>query len=153
MEEYDMSVLRKELVEKGFEVLDVIYPGKSAGKEFQAKDNLIRNFGMSLEDLLDEAQVEVSEFAFKNANKRNPGAKCAIIKSIRTSVPEVIENVSITMATAEVECFMNDGKHVLAPSWLPSGKMLIRFAKEEKVPTKPDSTGDAQKPDSTGDAQ
>lgn len=139
MEEYVMSVLRKELVEKGFEVLDVIYPGKSAGKEFQAKDNLVRNFGMSLEDLLDEAQVEVSEFAFKNANKRNPGAKCAIVKSIRTSMPEEIDGISITMATAEVECFMNDGKHILAPSWLPSGKMLIRFAKEEPV-----STGDAQ---------
>lgn len=138
-----MSVLRKELVEKGFEVLDVIYPGKSAGKEFQAKDNLIRNFGMSLEDLLDEAQVEVSEFAFKNANKRNPGAKCAIVKSIRTAQPEVVENVSITMAIAEVECFMNDGKHILAPSWLPSGKMLVRFAKEEEI-SKPASTEGAQ---------
>ena len=103
----------------GLEPVDAIYPGKS----FDAVDNVKKNFGLTLDEVIDMAVYGTTEAKFKAENSRNIGAVGVIVRSVSTSVEE-----GITIGRATVNTIMNSGKHHLLPSWLPSGDLVIRFA-------------------------
>ena len=107
----------------GLEPIDAVYPGKS----FDAVDNIKRNFGLTLDEVIDKAvhSTVMSEAKFKSENGKNIGAIGVIVRSVSTSVED-----GITIGKATVNIIMNSGKHHLLPSWLPSGDLVIRFAGE-----------------------
>ena len=107
----------------GLEPIDAIYPGKS----FDAVDNVKKNFGLTLDEVIDMAvsNTVMTEAKFKAENAKNIGAVGVIVRSTSTSVED-----GITIGKATVNIIMNSGKHPLLPSWLPSGDLVIRFAGE-----------------------
>ena len=105
----------------GLEPVDAIYPGKS----FDAVDNVKKNFGLTLDEVIDMAVYGTTEAKFKAENSRNIGAVGVIVRSVSTSVED-----GVTIGKATVNIVMNSGKHHLLPSWLPSGDLVIRFAGE-----------------------
>ena len=110
----------------GLEPIDAVYPGKA----FDAVDNIKKNFGLTLDEVIDKAvySTVVSEAKFKSENGKNIGAVGVIVRSVSTSVED-----GITIGKATVNIIMNSGKHHLLPSWLPSGDLVIRFAGEPAV--------------------
>ena len=123
----------------GLEPIDAVYPGKS----FDAVDNVKKNFGLTLDEVIDMAvsNTTMTEAKFKAENSRNIGAIGVIVRSTSTSVED-----GITIGKATVNIVMNSGKHHLLPSWLPSGDLVIRFAGEPAPDeTKPEAPqGEAQ---------
>ena len=107
----------------GLEPIDAVYPGKS----FDAVDNVKKNFGLTLDEVIDMAvsNTTMTEAKFKAENSRNIGAVGVIVRSTSTSVEDGIQ-----IGKAVVNIVMNSGKHHLLPSWLPSGDLVIRFAGE-----------------------
>ena len=107
----------------GLEPIDAIYPGKS----FDAVDNVKKNFGLTLDEVIDMAvsNATMTEAKFKAENSKNIGAVGVIVRSTSTSVED-----GVTIGKAVVNIVMNSGKHHLLPSWLPSGDLVIRFAGE-----------------------
>ena len=107
----------------GLEPIDAIYPGKS----FDAVDNIKKNFGLTLDEVIDKAvsSTVMSEAKFKSENGKNIGAVGVIVRSVSTS-----EEDGIMIGKAVVNVIMNSGKHPLLPSWLPSGDLVVRFAGE-----------------------
>ena len=107
----------------GLEPIDAVYPGKS----FDAVDNVKKNFGLTLDEVIDMAvsNTTMTEAKFKSENARNIGAIGVIVRSTSTSVED-----GVTIGKATVNIIMNSGKHHLLPSWLPSGDLVIRFAGE-----------------------
>ena len=107
----------------GLEPIDAVYPGKS----FDAVDNIKKNFGLTLDEVIDAAvsSTVMTEARFKAENSKNIGAVGVIVRST-----SVAEEDGITIGKAVVNIVMNSGKHHLLPSWLPSGDLVIRFAGE-----------------------
>ena len=116
----------------GLEPIDAVYPGKA----FDAVDNVKKNFGLTLDEVIDMAvsNTVMTEAKFKAENGKNIGAVGVIVRS--TSISEE-DGVQIGKATVNI--VMNSGKHHLLPSWLPSGDLVIRFA-GEVVPTTEQAT-------------
>ena len=107
----------------GLEPIDAVYPGKA----FDAVDNIKKNFGLTLDEVIDAAvsSTVMTEARFKAENARNIGAVGVIVRSVSTSVED-----GVTIGKATVNIVMNSGKHHLLPSWLPSGDLVIGFAGE-----------------------
>ena len=107
----------------GLEPIDAVYPGKA----FDAVDNVKKNFGLTLDEVIDMAvsNTVMTEARFKSENSRNIGAVGVIVRSTSIS-----EEDGITIGKAVVNIVMNSGKHHLLPSWLPSGDLVVRFAGE-----------------------
>lgn len=125
----------------GLEPIDAVYPGKA----FDAVDNVKKNFGLTLDEVIDMAvsNTTMTEAKFKSENSKNIGAVGVIVRSTSTSVED-----GVAIGKATVNIVMNSGKHHLLPSWLPSGDLVIRFA-GEVVPT----TEPAQEPAAQEGAQ
>ena len=118
----------------GLEPIDAVYPGKA----FDAVDNVKKNFGLTLDEVIDMAvsNTVMTEAKFKSENSRNIGAVGVIVRSTSTSVEDGVQ-----IGKATVNIVMNSGKHHLLPSWLPSGDLVIRFAGEVVPTTEPAQEG------------